>query len=560
MSVVLMPHQVAAIEGGPGGPGVRALLLGRGQDKKRHKRVLIVAATGTGKTNVFNELARRGHEKTGKPALFVVHRKGLMRQGAASAEEFGLRVAFEHGSETGSGLLEQPHLVVSTVQTMATRLDRYEPGHFSGIFIDEAHFALGSDHRAVMDYFECPVIGATATPDRGDAVGLTEVFSGVAYRYDIPDAQADGWLVDIRADRVLIPQMELDRVSIRGGDFNAAELAEEIQRAGVITAIASALVQRAGRRPTIVFTPDVASAHAMAVAIRKYTAAGALAGDGSMREDELDGILREFDEGRCQFLVCCEIWSTGFDRRKIACVALARPMTERGRGLLCQMVGRGTRPDPVDKLAFYTAKTPADRKRLIAESPKRDVLVLDFYANTQRHSLACPIDILGAALPPELRLAAIEEMRPDRSLQEALEEARRKLIEATERMDAVNDLRFRTVAAAVFDPIKALGSASRGDPRGERATEGQCKALSKFGIKDPAHYSKKEAGRLLKTLAERAKAGLCSLRQFEDLERAGVPVKTLREMSRDEAASLLTEYRSNRQRRPDRWMLDPRLG
>lgn len=556
--MTLMPHQVGAIEGGPGGPGVIALLRLRDKDGvKLHRRLLVIAATGTGKTNIFMELARRAHAKTGKPSLFVVHRKGLMEQGAEAGREFGLVVGYEHGKRSGIDMIEPPQLVVSTVQTMATRLERYGKDHFASVFIDEAHFALGSDHRAIVDYFDCPTIGATATPDRGDGLKLSEVFTEVAYCYDIPNGQADGWLVPIVAEPVLIPQMELDRIASRGGDLAADELSEEIQRAAVLNAIASALVDKAGRRPTIVFTPDVASAHAMAVAIRKYTTAGALAGDGGMSEDELAAVLREFDEGRCQFLVCCEIWSTGFDRRKIACVAMARPTT--ARSFYTQCVGRGTRVDPADRAAFYTAATAQERKWLIAQSAKRDVLVLDFYGNTTRHSLACPLDTLGERLPPELRVLAFKEMDGKKTIEEAVAEARKKLAAEVERMAAVNDLQYRTMRVNAFDPIKALGSKAKGDPRGEVSTSGQCAALKKFGVKRPEDYSKKEAGRLLKTLSERAKAGLCALWQFEELEKAGVPTETLRDMTFEEASTLLTEYRRNKQQRPRRWLLEPRL-
>jgi type I restriction enzyme R subunit len=80
---------------------------------------------------------------------------------------------------------------------------RFGVGHFDLIIIDEAHRSVYQKYRAIFDYFDCLLVGLTATPkDEIDhnTYGLFDLESGVPTDvYALDDAVAEGYLVPPRA-------------------------------------------------------------------------------------------------------------------------------------------------------------------------------------------------------------------------------------------------------------------------------------------------------------------------------------------------------------------------
>ncbi len=172
----------------------------------RHRRALLVMATGTGKTRVavalVDVLMRAGWVKR---VLFLADRTALVRQ--------ALRAFKTHlpGSNPAS-LLEDAEaaadsrVVLSTYHTVMNRIDAQEdgrrlftPGHFDLIIVDEAHRSVYQKFGAIFDYFDGLLIGLTATPrdevDR-NTYHLFELEQGVPTAfYELDDAVADGYLV-----------------------------------------------------------------------------------------------------------------------------------------------------------------------------------------------------------------------------------------------------------------------------------------------------------------------------------------------------------------------------
>ena len=87
---------------------------------------------------------------------------------------------------------------IKTATFFVTMMDFQEAGEL-GVFIDEAHHATADSYRAVLGHFSAWLLGVTATPDRSDRVPLGEVFSTVAFEYDMRTAIRDGWLCPIRS-------------------------------------------------------------------------------------------------------------------------------------------------------------------------------------------------------------------------------------------------------------------------------------------------------------------------------------------------------------------------
>lgn len=229
---------VAAIEGG-WKAGKRALLL--------------VMATGTGKTVVFCELARRRVEQ-GDRVLILAHRDELLEQAAGKLHAItGLDAGIEKAARHADAAAP---VVLASMQTMGreSRLTRFARDAFGTIVIDEAHHALSASYKRILGRFDAPrVLGATATPERGDNQLLAKTFD-MAYRYGLSDAIKDGWLCPITTQTVPLA-IDLRGVRQVAGDFDSAGLSAVLDRH--LERIADELIARCNGRKTLAFLPLV---------------------------------------------------------------------------------------------------------------------------------------------------------------------------------------------------------------------------------------------------------------------------------------------------------------
>jgi superfamily II DNA/RNA helicase len=101
--------------------------------------------------------------------------------------------------------------------------------------------------------------------------------------------------------------------------------------------------ERADGRPTVVFTPTVATAEGVAGAFTAFGTTAAVVTGETPREDRLK-IFEDFRLGRTEVLVNCMVLTEGFDAPWASCAIIARPT--RSESLYVQMVGRVLRPWP----------------------------------------------------------------------------------------------------------------------------------------------------------------------------------------------------------------------
>ncbi|MCZ8133529.1 MAG: DEAD/DEAH box helicase family protein [Rhodobacteraceae bacterium] len=187
--------------------------VGEAFEKDRQRKVLLVMATGSGKTRtviaLIDQLMRANWCKR---VLFLADRVALVKQ-AHNAFKAHLP------SAPSANLLEKhdpkkndhsaARVCLSTYPTMMGLIDevkdgtkRFSAGHFDLIVIDEAHRSVYRKYRAIFDYFDSLLVGLTATPrdeiDR-DTYSLFQLERGVPTdAYDLDDAVADGYLVPPR--------------------------------------------------------------------------------------------------------------------------------------------------------------------------------------------------------------------------------------------------------------------------------------------------------------------------------------------------------------------------
>ena len=472
------------------------------------RSTLLVMATGTGKTFTAGEILRERAPK-GR-ILWLAHRSELLTQASTTLRDgIGLGCELEkaeHRATTSGELFGGTPVVVASVQTLrGNRLRRWPPRSFSTIVVDEAHHAAAQGYREILGYFaDAKVLGLTATPDRGDGVGLSAVFDDVAYEYGIRTAIADGYLVPIVQKAVECADLDLSDVRTVAGDLAQGELEQRLKLDSVLHQIAGPLVKEAGNRPTIVFTAGVAMAKALVDVMAGYAPSDTIASiDGETPTELRVERLEAFQRGDLQYLLNCGVLTEGFDAPKTACIAMARPT--KSRSLYAQCVGRGTRLSP----------------------GKVDCLVLDFRGNAGRHKLCSPIDVLaGKPLPDDVAARALELADGDMPSDEALAQAE---AEAIARERAADERRRREakikaqVAYRAFS-VDPFGYAPTGPDKGPRASDKQAAYLRELGVDLPGRPSRKHASKILDTIQRRRRDGLCTHKQGKLLAKHGLTV------------------------------------
>lgn len=173
-------------------------------ERDKERGALLVMATGSGKTRTviaLTDLLMRAN--WAKRVLFLADRKALVNQATNAFKKF-LPQASPVNLLTDK--TAQGRVFVSTYPTMIGLIDemsngvrRFGPGHFDLIIIDEAHRSVYRKYRAIFDYFDCLLVGLTATPkdeiDK-DTYGLFDLEKGVPTdAYTLDEAVSDGYLV-----------------------------------------------------------------------------------------------------------------------------------------------------------------------------------------------------------------------------------------------------------------------------------------------------------------------------------------------------------------------------
>jgi superfamily II DNA or RNA helicase len=253
----------------------------------------------SGKTRVMTEVAQRRKDDK---ILILAHRDELLQQ---AVERFGRDCDETIGLDKAEDFAGDQRIVVGSIQTvsMPSRLERFAPGRFDLVMIDEAHHSPSTTYRRVVDYFgDAKVLGVTATPDRADEKAMGQVFDSVAFLYEIEDAINDGYLCDVRCSRIEIAGLDLSNVKTVAGDLNQGELDAVMAVEEVLLGVADATIREAGKRRTLLFTTSVANADKLAEILNRHREGCAMAVNGKTELDRRRGILKAHQSGDYQFL------------------------------------------------------------------------------------------------------------------------------------------------------------------------------------------------------------------------------------------------------------------
>lgn len=287
---------------------------------------LIQMATGLGKTPTLANVPRRGR------MLILSHRDELVRQPRRYFENCSFGI--EQAGEQSCG----EDVVSASVPSMTRRLARFRPDAFDVVVVDEAHHAAAASYRKILDYFKPRLLlGFTATPNRGDGVGLDGIFEDIIFERDLEWGIKHGYLSDIHCIRCDIG-FDLRDVSSRLGDYSAEELDKAVNITSANKAVADAY-RRYARGRTLIFAVSVAHAEAIA---REIPGSEVVVGG---RDRTLT--LERFQSGDLKCIVNCMVFTEGTDLPGVETVIIARPT--QNVALYTQMVGRGMRLFPGKK-------------------------------------------------------------------------------------------------------------------------------------------------------------------------------------------------------------------
>jgi superfamily II DNA or RNA helicase len=303
------------------------------------RRIVVVAATGSGKTVVFARVVAdavaRGHT-----ALVVAHRRELIQQTYEKLLRAGLREQ-QVGVLMASDARRRP---AAPVQVASIDTLRHRPKPPADIVIvDDAHRELARSYREMRAHYPNAVhLGFTATPYRADNRGLGEFYEDLLLVASIRDLIAQGYLVEPHVFTVPKERLpNLAGVRVRAGDYAQDQLDAAVDQARLVGDIVEHWQKHAPGMRTVAFAVSVK--HSKHV-VERFRQAGITAEhlDGATPTPERDAILARIDRGETLVVSSCGVLSEGWDQPSVKCAILARPT--KSTGLYLQQAGRILRP------------------------------------------------------------------------------------------------------------------------------------------------------------------------------------------------------------------------
>ncbi len=313
--------------------------------RQGHRRTLLYAPTGFGKTEMAIALMKGAHDKQ-KRAAMVLDRIVLCNQTSERLDKYSI----SHGVMQAGHWRWQPYqrVQVCSAQTLEKR------GEFPGLsllIIDECHTQRAMTTKFIRDNEGFLVVGLSASPFTD---GLAENYDTVVSVVTTKQLVELGWLVPLRV--FIAKAIDMKGVKKRAGEFAAEDVSERGRRiTGDVVAswVAKTTEVFGGPVKTIVFCADVAHGADLA---QKFAEAGfnfvAISyKDTDEFKSEAVAAFREPDS-KIHGLIACDILTKGFDVADVKCGVSARPFTKSFSSHVQQM-GRVMRPCAGKEFALW---------------------------------------------------------------------------------------------------------------------------------------------------------------------------------------------------------------
>lgn len=340
----------------------------------KHRKALIVQATGTGKTRVSIALAKRLLDAGwAKRVLFLCDRKELRKQAGNAFTEFTKEPVHIVG-KSAKNTAASARVFIATYPGMLRIMNKYDVGYFDLIVADESHRSIYNIYGDIFKYFDALEVGLTATPVEMVSRSTCDLF-GCDYKlptanYPLEDAIEQGNLVPykivsyttqflregIKKDNLTdeqIAQLEEQGIDPNELDFDAKQIDEAIKNKDTNRLILRNLMEKGlrdkdGQLPgkTIIFARNIAHAELLAQLFSElYPQHGAnfcrVIHSKYERAEELIDDFKSSDENSMRIAVSVDMLDTGIDVPECVNLVFAKPIKSKVK--FWQMIGRGTR-------------------------------------------------------------------------------------------------------------------------------------------------------------------------------------------------------------------------
>ena len=340
----------------------------------KHRKTLIVQATGTGKTRVSIALAKRLLDAGwAKRVLFLCDRKELRKQAANAFNEHTKEPLYIVG-KSKKILASSARVFIATYPGMMSIYQKYDVGYFDLIVADESHRSIYNIYGDIFKYFDALEVGLTATPVEMVSRSTCELF-GCDFKiptanYPLEQAIAEENLVPykivsfttkflrdgIKKETLTdeqIAQLEEQGIDPNELDFDAKQVDETVKNKDTNRVILRNLMEKGlrdvdGQLPgkTIVFARNIAHAELMAQLFSEmYPQLGSnfcrVIHSKYERAEELIDDFKSSDENSVRIAVSVDMLDTGIDVPECVNLVFAKPIKSKVK--FWQMIGRGTR-------------------------------------------------------------------------------------------------------------------------------------------------------------------------------------------------------------------------
>ena len=349
---------------------------------KGEKRLLLVMATGTGKTfTAFQIMWRLWKAKAKKRILFLADRNILVDQARTNDFKPFKKAMTKIKNRKVSKEFEiylALYQAITGADDQADIFKQFSPDFFDLIVVDECHRGSAADNsawRVILDYFASATqIGLTATPKETADVSTTNYFGEPVYTYSLKQGIEDGFLAPYKVVRV-----DLDRdlagwrpergkrdkhgETIEDRIYNQRDFDRTLvleQRTSLVARKISDFLKATGRfDKTIVFCEDIDHAERMRQALvnengdlaaenHKYVMR--ITGDSREGKAELDNFIHP-EETYPVVVTTSKLLTTGVDAQTCKVIVLDQNITSMSE--FKQIVGRGTRVrEDLGKMSF----------------------------------------------------------------------------------------------------------------------------------------------------------------------------------------------------------------
>jgi type I restriction enzyme R subunit len=341
--------------------------IARGQN-----RILLVMATGTGKTYTAFQIAHRlWKAKAKKKILFLADRNALIDQTRrGDFKHFGdsLTVVQKHQVDKAYEMYLAIYQGLTGSEEDRNIFKQFSRDFFDLIIVDECHRGSAKDNsawREILDYFQnATQIGLTATPKETEETSNIEYFGDPVYTYSLKQGIDDGFLAPYRVIRIGLDidvegwrppkgfkdkdgNLVEDRIYNRS-DFDKKLVVDE-RRKIVAQKITEFLKGTDRYDKTIAFCCDIEHAEGMTSELRKansdiasanYKYVMQITGDNDEGKRELENFTNP-EERFPVIATTSELMTTGVDAQ--TCKVIVLDSNIKSMTKFKQIIGRGTR-------------------------------------------------------------------------------------------------------------------------------------------------------------------------------------------------------------------------